>query len=511
MRETPDNAATTFPARTEEDIASMADRLSAAALPQLPKSVAIPTFDRNNVTPGIVHLGVGAFHRAHQAVFIDDCLNRGETRWGVVAASLRSPDTRDAIEPQDNLYTFCLRDGQSERLRIISSILETIVAPENPERLVERLSDPRVLIVTLTVTEKGYLTNLASRSLLRDHPDIVHDLANPGRPRSVFGFILAATRRRRKEGSKPLTLLSCDNLPANGHVLQKLLLEFASIADAELAAFIETNIACPCSMVDRIVPATTDADRKAISAALGLQDAWPVVAEPYFRFVIEDRFPHGRPALEKSGVEFVGNVEPYEHMKLRMLNGSHSAIAAIGQIAGLATVADAWGERTVRDFIDAYWQEVGRTLDPAVNGAEFAAGLRERFANPSLQHKTMQIASDASQKVPLRILGPLRELLEEKAESRAVILAVALWIRSCADRNEKGEPITILDPAFREWDAPDQLEMAPDDVVDRFLTFKRTFGDDLPGNEAFVAPLKAAYRDIRQQGALAAIGMFLQP
>lgn len=488
----------------------MTDRLSAAALPRLPQSVARPAYDHRAVTPGIVHLGVGAFHRAHQAVFIDDCLNRGETQWGIVAASLRSPETRDAIEPQDNLYTFCLRDGKSERLRIIGSIMETIVAPENPERLVDRMSDPRVLIVTLTVTEKGYVTNLASRSLLRDHPDIVHDLENPDRPRSIFGFILAATRRRRKEGSLPLTLLSCDNLPANGHVLRKLLLEFAALADPELAPFIEANIACPCSMVDRIVPATTDADRDAISAALGVRDAWPVVAEPYFRFVIEDNFPHGRPALERSGVEFVSNVEPYEHMKLRMLNGSHSAIAAIGQIAGLATVADAWGEKPVRDFIDAYWREVDRTLDPTVDGAEFAAGLRERFANPSLQHKTMQIASDASQKVPLRILGPLRELLAEKAESGAVIFAVALWIRSCADTDEMGQPITILDPAFKEWDAPDQLAMTPDAVVDRFLTFRRTFGDDLPNDESFVARLKAAYRDIREQGALAAIGMFLK-
>ena len=488
----------------------MTDRLSAATLPRLPQSVTTPAYDRQSVTPGIVHLGVGAFHRAHQAVFIDDCLNRGETRWGIVAASLRSPDTRDAIEPQDNLYTFCLRDGESERLRIIGSILETIVAPEEPERLVERMADPRVLIVTLTVTEKGYLTNLAARSLLRDHPDIVHDLENPERPRSIFGFILAATRRRRRQGSQPLTLLSCDNLPANGHVLQKLLLEFAELADPELASFIETNIACPCSMVDRIVPATTDADREAISTALGLSDAWPVVAEPYFRFVIEDRFPHGRPALEKSGVEFVGNVEPYEHMKLRMLNGSHSAIAAIGQIAGLATVADAWGEKPVRDFVDAYWREIERTLDPAVDGAEFAAGLRERFANPSLQHKALQIASDASQKVPLRILGPLRELLEEKAASRTVIFAVALWIRSCADKNEKGQPITILDPAFKEWDAPDQLAMAPDAVVDRFLTFERTFGSDLPMSETFFPTLKAAYRDIREHGALAAIERFLK-
>lgn len=486
----------------------MTDRLSAASLSRLPQSVAAPSYDRKAVTPGIVHLGVGAFHRAHQAVFIDDCLNRGETQWGIVAASLRSPDTRDAIEPQDNLYSFCLRDGDSERLRIIGSIVETIVAPEAPERLIERMSDPRILIVTLTVTEKGYLTNLASRSLLRDHPDIIHDLANPDRPRSIFGFILAATRRRRQQGSLPLTLLSCDNLPANGHMLKALLVEFANLADRELATFIKANIACPCSMVDRIVPATTDADREAISATLGLSDAWPVVAEPYFRFVIEDNFPHGRPALEKSGVEFVGNVEPYEHMKLRMLNGSHSAIAAIGQIAGLATVADAWGEKTVRSFIDAYWREIDRTLDPGVDGVEFAAGLRQRFANPSLQHKTTQIASDASQKVPLRILAPLRELLEEKAESGAVIFAVALWIRSCADTNEKGQSITILDPAFREWDAPDQLVMTPDAVVERFLTFRRTFGDDLPADENFVSALKAAYHEIRERGVLAAIGNF---
>lgn len=351
----------------------MTDRLSAATLPRLPQSVATPTYDRQTVTPGIVHLGVGAFHRAHQAVFIDDCLNRGETQWGIIAASLRSPDTRDAIEPQDNLYTFCLRDGQSEHLRIIGSIMETIVAPEDPERLVERLSDPRVLIVTLTVTEKGYLTNLASRSLLRDHPDILHDLENPVR------------------------------LGGGGN----------------------------------------------------------------------DPVHHGAGA---------GDIGFDERGQFR-----------VGKC----------------DFIDAYWREVGRTLDPAVDGAEFAAGLRERFANPSLQHKTMQIASDASQKVPLRILGPLRELLAEKAECRTVIFAIALWIRSCADKDERGQPITILDPAFKEWDAPEQLAMTPDAVVDRFLIFERTFGSDLPRNEAFASTLKASYRDIREHGAIGAIGKFL--
>lgn len=489
----------------------MSERLSAKTLSYLPQSVEIPLYDRDAVTPGIVHLGVGAFHRAHQAVFIDDCLAWGETGWGIVAASLRSADTRDAIEPQDNLYTFSLRDADGQKLRIIGSIVETIVAPEAPETLIARLSDPGVRLVTLTVTEKGYVTNLASKTLLRDHPDIVHDLANPDKPRTIYGFILAATQRRLSEGSVPLTLLSCDNLPSNGSVLQKLLLEYARLAKPELADFIGENIACPCSMVDRIVPATTSLDRESIKAALGVEDAWPVVAEPYFRFVIEDRFPHGRPALEKSGVEFVADVEPYEHMKLRMLNGAHSAIAAAGQVAGLATVADAWSEPAIRRFIDAYWHAVKQTLSAAVDGEAFAAGLRERFGNPALQHKTMQIASDASQKLPLRVLAPLRELLAFKADSRPLVLAVALWVRSCATIDENGEPITILDPVFNEWDAPDQLRMEPDDVIDRFLGFTRTFGEDLPDNTAFVAELKTAYRHVRDNGALAAVSSFLKP
>jgi len=262
-------------------------------------------------------------------------------------------------------------------------------------------------------------------------------------------------------------------------------------------------------MVDRIVPATTSLDRDTIRTALGVEDAWPVVAEPYFRFVIEDRFPHGRPMLEMSGVEFVADVEPYEHMKLRMLNGAHSAIAAAGQITGLATVADAWSEPAIRRFIDAYWHAVKQTLSTAVDGEAFAAGLRERFGNLALQHRTMQIASDASQKLPLRILAPLRELLEVNADSRPLVLAVALWIRSCAKVDETGKPITVLDPVFNEWDAPDQPRKEPDDVVEHFLTFTRTFGDDLPNNAALVADLKAAYRDIREKGTLAAIGSFL--
>lgn len=487
------------------DIDVSKPQLSQAALAALPAAVTLPAYDRAQVTPGIVHLGVGAFHRAHQAVFIDDCLGRGEMGWGIVAASMRSADTRDAMVPQDNLYTYCERDGETEKLRIIGSILEVLVAPENPARLIDCLSDPRVRIVTLTVTEKGYVANLSERTLLRNHPDIRHDLDNSETPRSIHGVLLAASRRRRAAGAVPLTLLSCDNLPSNGKVLKALLVEFAGLSDPELADYIENNVSCPCVMVDRIVPATTDADRAGVACKLGVHDAWPVVAEPYFRWVIEDRFPHGRPGLEASGVEFVADVEPFEHMKLRMLNGAHTAIAAIGQIAGLETVADVYGDPRVCRFLDRYWQEIDPTLSPLVSGADYVGGLRQRFANPALLHRAVQIASDASQKVPQRILAPLGELLDQDKMHGAVSMALALWIRSCAALDERGEPIVIHDPAFNEWPTIDQLTLSADEVIDRFLGFDRVFASDWRGRPGFAAELSAAYQTIQTHGALGAL------
>jgi fructuronate reductase len=332
-------------------------RLSSATFQSLPASAAVPAYGRASVAPGIVHLGVGAFHRAHQAAYVDDCLAAGETGWGIIGVSLRSPDTRDALTPQDGLYTLAVRGSDGEALQIIGSIQSMLVAPEDPGAVLAALTDPRTRIVTLTITEKAYL-RAADDSLDESDPDIVHDLENPGSPKTAHGFLAESLSRRRAAGIPPFTVLCCDNLPANGATLHRLLIAFAKLrdarsaasSDAPLAGHIADEVAFPSSMVDRIVPATTDADRARIAVELGLEDAWPVMTEPFRQWVIEDKFPAGRPAWEKFGVTMVEDVRPFEDMKLRLLNGAHSGIAYLGLLSGHATVDRAFADPAIRAF-----------------------------------------------------------------------------------------------------------------------------------------------------------------
>lgn len=483
----------------------MARRLSASVLDDLRDVATVPLYDRERVLPGIVHLGVGAFHRAHQAVLVDDCLNRGDLHWGIVAASLRSGDTKAALEPQDSLYTLALRDGAGERLRIIGAILRTLVAPEEPAELLAALTDAHVRIVTLTVTEKGYTTNLATGALVRDHPDIVHDLANPSSPRSVLGYLSRALLLRRKAGVAAFTLLSCDNLPSNGKTLHRALTEFATLVDVDLGRYIAEEVDCPSSMVDRIVPATTGDDKARISASLGVDDAWPVVAEPFFQWVIEDNFALGRPLWEQSGVEFVRDVAPFEHMKVRLLNGAHTAIAAIGQVAGFETVSETIAAPPVRNFLNHYWRQVAPTLDGMVDAAGYSDRLLKRFANPALNHRTAQIAGDASQKVPQRVLAPLAELIADKQDHHALVFAVAAWIRSCADKSESGASLPRNDPAFQAWKGKPAEDADSAATVAAFLDFSVVFDPAWASDRALVGDLTQALQNIRQYGILAAL------
>ncbi len=362
-------------------------RLSSKSLGSLPATVEQPRYDRSAVSTGIVHLGIGAFTRAHQAVYLDDVLGRGDLGWGITAASLRSPDTRDALAPQDGLYSVAVRSGGGTALRVIGSVGEVLVAPEGAAVLVARMSDPAVRIVTLTVTEKGYCHDPASGELDEAHPDIRHDLGAPHAPRSAPGLLVAALAARKAAGVPPFTVLTCDNLPTNGVTVKRVLARFAALCSDELSAWVVGEVACPSTMVDRIVPATTTEDKAAISTSLGLEDAWPVVTEPFTQWVVEDHFPAGRPDLEAVGVQMAADVTPFEHMKLRLLNASHSAMAYLGYLVGYETIAETIADAAFARYVHAMMdEEVSPTLSiPA--GVDLAA-YKARSDRPLPQSDT---------------------------------------------------------------------------------------------------------------------------
>ncbi len=470
-------------------------RLSDATLGQLPSGVGRPIYNRTGVRSGIVHLGLGAFHRAHMAVFTDDCLNAGARDWGITAASLRSPGTRDAIAPQDGLYTLGLRENDTQVLRVIGSIHRTLVAPDEPRALLAAMADPAVRIVSLTVTEKGYTANVASGTLREDDPEVQHDLAHPRTPRTALGFLAQALELRRAAGAAPFSILSCDNLPGNGHLLHRVLTEFSTLRDPSLGRFVADHVACPSTMVDRIVPATTDEDRASVAARLGMEDAWPVLAEPFFQWVIEDNFPTGRPDWGSAGAEFTAGVAPFETMKLRLLNGAHSTIAAMGRVSGAFTVAEAMSDPAIRSFVGALWDEVAPTIAPGIDVADYTARLQSRFDNTALNHLCSQIAADASLKVPQRLIAPLRDLLAKGRPAPRLCFALAAWIRSCQGPDESRQPMPLSDPQLLAWrDLPDAT-VPPEDTVRTFLGFQPVFGPGLdPGTSATIATALANIR-----------------
>lgn len=477
-------------------------RLSAATLGRLPAAVARPNYDRGMLRSGIMHLGLGAFHRAHQAALTEDCLNAGAADWGIAAASLRSPDTRDALSPQDGLYTLALRQGDSQTLQVIGALTGIHVAPENPQGLLAAMADPSLRIVSLTVTEKGYIANLATGDLRLDDVDVQHDLAHPAMPRTALGFVVQALALRRAVGIAPFTVLSCDNLPGNGQLTHHLLTQFAESRDPGLGRFVRDSVASPSCMVDRIVPATTDVDRAMIAAQLGLTDAWPVLAEPFFQWMIEDNFPLGRPEWEIAGVEFTTDVAPFEAMKLRLLNGAHTTIAAMGRLTGMGTVADTISHPVIRAFIRAYWAEVTPTIAPGIDVTAYTTRLLARFDNTALQHKTAQIATDASLKLPQRVLAPLRELLSKGREAPFLTFAVAVWIRSSQGSDQTGGSLPLSDPQLQGWTTLPGPETPVAETARAFAHFAPVFGDLT--SPALVAGLASALADIQRVGVIEA-------
>ncbi len=464
-------------------------------------------YDRSRVTPGIVHLGVGAFHRAHIAAYIDAILEL-DPAWGIIGASLRRPDTRDALAPQGFLYTLIERSGAGTGMRVIGSILDVLDAATQRPALIAAMTDPRIRIVSLTVTEKGYCHDPATGALDPRHPDIVHDLATPAAPVSAPGLIVRALELRRAAGCAPFTVLCCDNLPANGETASRVVTGFAALRDPALADYIAREVAFPSTMVDRIVPATTDADRDLVEQEMGVRDAWPVVTEPFTQWVIEDRFRAGRPPLEAAGAQLVADVRPFELMKLRMLNGSHSTIAYLGYLGGYAYVSEAVADPALQSLIHGLMTaEVIDTLPRDFYDLHaYRDALLARFRNPALRHRTWQIAMDGSQKLPQRLLGTIRDRLARNLPVTRAALGVAAWMRYVTGIDEQGREIEVKDPLAGKLRGIAELAGAsPEHLVDGLLAVVEIFGTDLPRSQVFRAELTGHLKSLYQDGALGTV------
>jgi fructuronate reductase len=479
-------------------------RLSLAALTSLPAAVARPAYDPADVTVGILHLGLGAFHRAHQAVYTDDVL-AADRRWGICGVSLKTPRAIEPLAAQDGLYTLLTRTGDGTAARVIGALREMTFAGAGRAALVGRFADPRITVVTSTVTEKGYCHDPATGTLNEAHPDIAHDLAHPEAPESTIGIMVAGFAARRDATAGPLTFVCCDNLPHNGRMVEGLVHTFAQRRDPALAGWIRDNVAFPSTMVDRIVPATTDADIAEAERQLGMRDAAPVTAEPFGQWIIEDRIAAARPRWEDAGAQLVTDVAPFELMKLRLLNGSHSTLSYLGFLLGHEFVWQASRDPLVATLIERQMaEEIVPTLTrpPGMDLNAYQGQLLERFRNAALPHRTRQIAMDGSQKLPQRLLAPIRERLAAGAPVTHLTLAVAGWIRYASGTDERGTAIDVQDPlaaTFREIVRDAGGDPGP--VADGFLDLASVFGHDLVAHYAFREAVRGHVIALFREGA----------
>ena len=426
--------------------------LSNATLPMLP--VSVPTYDRAALTPGIVHFGVGNFHRSHQAVYLDRLMNNGLAHdWAIIGVGTRPGDARvvDVLKPQDWLTTVVEQSAESSDARVTGPMID-MIEPGNTERTIAALADPRIRIVSLTITEGGYYVDAATGGFDDGHPEIVADLS-ASEPRTVFGLILAGLERRRSEGTPPFTVMSCDNLPHNGKVCRAAVVGLARLRDPALADWVEANVSFPNGMVDRITPATGERERRLVRDEHGVADDWPVFAEDFIQWVLEDDFPAGRPPFERAGVEFVADVSAHEAMKLRILNGGHAVIAYPAGLLDIEFAHEAMAHPLVVGFLDTIEREeiiprVGRV--PGTDPTAYFDVVRTRFANPKIADTIRRLCLDGSNRQPKFIVPTIADAIADGRALDGLALESALWCRYCYGETESGREIEPNDPDWSQ-------------------------------------------------------------
>ena len=476
----------------------------------LPAAIAQPNYDRERLKPRIVHIGFGAFFRAHQAVYAEQLANDHASDWGYCVISMHNGRQKIAdLQRQDLLYTVAEMNDTDWHGQVIGVVRQALhLQVDGLDAVLDAMAQPEVAIVSLTISEKGYCYHPASGQLLSEHPDIQHDIVHPQQPRSAPGLILAALRLRRERGLPAFAVMSCDNMPANGQITRNVLTQLAQRQDNGQAAWIAQHVTFPSTMVDRIVPAVTAETQQHTEALLGgVADLLGVACEPFRQWVIEDNFPQGRPQWEKAGAELVSDVLPYEEMKLRMLNGSHSFLAYLGYLAGYTHISDsmqdAYFERAARHLMLA---EQAPTLQVCgVDLAQYAESLLARYRNTALKHRTWQIAMDGTQKLPQRLLDAIRWHLARDGNVDCLALGVAGWMRYVGGQDEQGQAIEISDPLReRLANVVSNSREGPERVL-ALLQLDTVFGHDLPDDPRFVGAVTDAYRQLLTQGAKACV------
>lgn len=483
-------------------------QLDTASLSTLPGNVAVPGYDRSQVTTGIVHFGVGGFHRAHQAMYIDRLMNDGKALdWGICGIGVLPQDKKmaDVMAEQDCLYTLFLKhpDGTREA-RVIGSITEFLFAPADPGAVIEKMASPDTRIVSLTVTEGGYNFHHVTGEFDAGNPDVVHDLSPNAAPRTTFGLVAEALARRRARGIEPFTVMSCDNIQGNGDVAKKMFTAFAALKDPELGAWMRDNVAFPNSMVDRITPVTTTEDRSAVAKEFGVVDQWPVVCEPFEQWVLEDNFPLGRPPYEDAGVQVVEDVEPYELMKLRLLNATHQGMCYFGYLAGYRYAHEAAQDPLFATFLLDYMDhEGGPTLSPlpGVDLPLYKQTLIERYSNEHVRDTLARLCAESSDRIPKWLLPVIRINLANDGEIARSAGIVASWARYAEGTDESGQPIEVVD-RLKEPLMAAAAKQHGDKLA--FLRNRDVFGD-LVDNARFAEAYLRTLDILHDKGARAAV------